>query len=340
MADYKKQHTVQRAYLQLWKKEDAFFIYDLQKNQTHPAEPKSIFRENYIYNWDKFEGNEKFIIEELMKDIEDNGLPKLLKLATGSISKDEKYLSARYIAIQSLRTPRILDQMHSLYVQIFKDSLIETLKDPKKKADLLQSVPSEDNEILEKLAENPGTNVNELFEKFNISIKNIREIWLQTILKLHEELTQLYFESPWYILEAGKKRMFVTSDNPVVTMTAVPTDNSPQHKDIACTEITFPLDPQRILLIRRYHGRKHNIICRINDIEGVDGVRELNWRTTAFADRYIASSSSELIKKCAKIAKEDWQHIHQDKPRVEAQSKRQLYIVKPLRRPIFREFLQ
>ena len=50
----KRQHTVQKAYLELWKKKGNFYIYDFHTKKTHRGDPKSILRKNNIYNWDDF----------------------------------------------------------------------------------------------------------------------------------------------------------------------------------------------------------------------------------------------------------------------------------------------
>jgi len=322
MAKRKRQHTVQKRYLEQWKLRGKFFVYDLKNQEIHPSEPKSIFRENHIYNWDDFGDEGKFFIDEIITDIENAAFPIIAKVTNSPINMEERYSLSLYIALQMLRTPKMKGQLHELTLALSKNMLIDQLKDPAKREELLKAMPKENQKIIKQLSTDPETKVDELFsKKLIIKIKNIREIWLQTSLELLKDLTNTNFHATWYLLQAGKKTSFITSDNPVVTISCINNSKNPTNKDIHFTEVTFPLSPKFMLLIKRKGGEQINRMYRKTFSESQESVRELNCRTAMFADRFIVSHSDKLLLKIAKLAYADWKEIRHDKKVFDLRSK-------------------
>ncbi len=324
MAYNKNQHTVQKAYLSQWEIDDDFFVYDLNKKKLYDKNsPKTIFREEYIYNWNDFEGRDRYLIDDIFTDIENQGFPVIQKILNNPINGDEKQLLSLYVALQTIRTPKMRDYMHELTLAISKNGLIEQLKDSKKKIALLNEMPKESHEFINNIASDPEKNVNDLFNnKFIFNIKNIREIWLQSSLTVLKDLAQSNFHAHWFLFQAGKRRSFITSDNPVTTISQINASCKATKENVNFTQVTFPLSPKFLLLIHKDHRKtSSHKVYKTKRMECSDSVREFNWRTATYADRYIVSHSDKLLLKISEITYPDWVNIRHNKERFEDSSK-------------------
>lgn len=288
----------------------------------HPSRPKSIFREDNIYNWNAFDNEERYIIDDLITDIENVGLPVIKKIQHSPINIEERYSLCRYIAVQLLRTPRMKEQFDKLQLALSENNLINNLKDPEKRKKLSENMSEEQQKLIRELAENPEEKVKEMNKKFILKIKNIREIWLRGSLELLEVMAGHYFEFPWYILKAGKERSFITSDNPVVTISSTKNKSLITKDDINFSETTFPLSPKLILLIRKENKNPSgNKTYKVKTPELPSSVRELNCRTAIFSDRYIVSSSENLLLRVAKITHGNWYNMRSNKDQYKKRSR-------------------
>lgn len=322
MAKNKRQHTVQKAYLDKWAREGVVHIFDMEKNQLHAGNPKSLFRENYIYNWNDFEGDERYMIDDLITAIESEGLPVIQKLIDGNMTLDDKMKLSNYITVQTIRTPRMKEMMNELLIEGTKKHLIEQLKDPKSLKKLLDHPKKEVRELLADLAKDPEKKVAELLdEKFHLKISNIREIWLRDSMLILEDLAKSNFNADWFLFKAGKKHAFITSDNPVVTISQVSKLQGATKKDLNFTEVTFPLTPKHMLIIRKNSARNEykNGLYISEVFENDESMREFNWRTASHADRFLVSHSDRLAEKVAKLSKEDWEDTRHTKERAKQQ---------------------
>jgi hypothetical protein len=298
----------------------------------HPSRPKSIFREDNIYSWNAFDDKEKYIIDDLITDIENAGLPVIKKIQHSAINIEEKYSLCRYIAVQLLRTPRMKEHFDELHLVLSNNNLIKNLKDPEKRKKLSENMSEEHQKLIKELAENPEEKVKEMNKKFILKIKNIREIWLQCSLELLEVLANHYFKFPWYILKASKERSFITSDNPVVTISSTKNKSLITKDDINFSETILPLSPKLILLIRKENNTPvDNKIYKVRIPELPSSVRELNCRTAIFSDRYIISNSKILLLRVSGMTHGDWHDVRSDKDQYEKISKGLIPVVDNLK---------
>ena len=313
MSSHKKQHTVPTGYLSQWSKEGQLSLYDLPKQVLHNrGVPKKILRANNIYSWDDFEGEDRLIIEKkVIGTIEDEALPLIREVQHHLISHKERGIISRFIALQALRIKKIKEDLEILHLAVGQECLIDCLKDPEKRKDLLV-VAGKDKQFVEDLAKNPEKFVPKVLGKLKMSVKNIREIWLQIMLSSLEDMTERYYYLDWRLLQAGRRRAFITSDNPVVVISSVSRAHKATKEHLRRTEITFPLSPNFLLFMRdnREKTRKTKpSFYKVEASESCDSVRELNYRTAMHADRYIIADSDRLLLRISKEILEDWRDI-------------------------------
>ncbi len=334
MAKNKRQHTVQRAYLHKWTIDGKVQVFDLEKDLLHEGDPASLFRENYIYNWPDFDDDRKYMIDDLITAIENEGLPVIEKLIDGSMTREDKMKLSNYITIQTLRTPRTKEMMHEIFVEGAKKHMIEQLKDPESVKEFAANSNKDVAKFLTDLAVDPERKVAELFdEKFQLKLNNIREIWLQTSMHLLQDLSQRNYNADWFLFKAGRNHSFITSDNPVVTMSSVRKLEGATSQDVNHTEVTFPLTPKHMLLIRKNSAQnKHTNSLGVSEIfEDGDSMREFNWRTASHADRYLISQSDRLVKKVAELSSADWREARYSQERAKHQVAGLIHVTKEVK---------
>lgn len=329
-----KQHTVSSSYLAQWVNRDGkFWLYNFKNDSCYANIPKTTFREKKIYNLNELP--DPYQIEtDINGVIENKAIPVIKKIQHSPITHDEKALLAEYIALQYLRTPQKRDMIEGLTIALEKERLDKFLSDPNKikKLEQEEGYDLEKHKKFMKLYNEVG--ISSLFEKFNLQLRNKRELWLKTFLELLHPTMREYLTFNWILLESHKKSSFITSDNPVIVNSFVKDVNLPTKRDITFKEILFPLSPKFLLLMYKEDMEKttHGDILKKGDLESRDSVKELNFRISMHCDNSIISRDQPLVISIAKISKADWQ-IRKSKLQESSdyQAKDQIYATRELK---------
>ncbi|HYF97816.1 MAG TPA: DUF4238 domain-containing protein [Coxiellaceae bacterium] len=157
----KKQHYVQRAYLDQWSDSSGnIFICDLNNGNIHSGPAKSAAWQKYYYNLkDPKHPELEFEIEEFLgRDIEGPAKALFEKLSSEDVfTTEEKNKLAWYIAFQKVRVPFFEKSSNKLAEKLDKENLLKILEDKSNydkfliknqdKYKLLGNVPTRENLI-------------------------------------------------------------------------------------------------------------------------------------------------------------------------------------------------
>jgi len=287
MSEPQKQHYVQRAYLNRWSdKSGNIFICDLSNGKIHSGPAKSAAWERYYYCLEDADHPEfKFEIEEFLgNDIESPASPLIDKLdAEKELSSAEKNHLALYIAFQKTRVPFFEKFSNELAEKFDKDKLLKVLKD---KA-LFERFMIDNAEKYKNLIKVPSREeMIRTIEEDRVQMKYPRAHSLKNMLKLSVPLSDLYAQWQWILLE-GQGAEFITSDNPVVTISLARKEGG------SFGETTFPLSPAHCLLIEQETKGKFAVTQ-----DDLNGVREINRRTLLHATRFLFGNNQQTLEEC------------------------------------------
>lgn len=272
MAKNKFQHFVPRSYQAAWEfAQKSLWLYDLEKQKVHSGNPATLCGEDHLYTFKEFKEEDRLMLDNYMGDIETGGAPVIQKIINREAISDDER------------------EKLSLFIAAQK------LRTPTQ----------------EKLDEQLSVKMLEKDLQKKIVIRNHKSMWLKQMVEFLIPATEKYLNADWYILRADRGESFITSDNPVVTISMVRDVPAPTQEDITKTEVTFPLSPHVLILMR--YSKRGNII-ESEKCENNDSIRELNMRTTMYAQRYIFSQSQELLLATVKRNYRQWEHIRKHDP--------------------------
>jgi hypothetical protein len=309
MANNKNQHFVSKGYLNFWTDEnETLFVYDLEKDLLHEKNtPKNICKWKYFYDLDDLKEN-KSVIDDLLRTIESDGIASIHKLIKKEkITKEDRENIAWFVSAQAVRTPTQMNSHEKLIIELAKENIDKITNDKdkiQKYIKTLEKKPIEGIDI-KKMKENPEEYFRDMHKQLesgeiHIEVENKRELWLVEMGRVMKNLASDYINGDWYVVTANKKRSFITSDNPVKTTSFL--TNGVSFDSIKDTEISFPLSPKTLLLIKR-QGKGE--LKRLSNMDQ-DMVRDFNLRTLINADRYIFASNKNLLISLAKKYSNDW----------------------------------
>ena len=152
----KHQHMIPRAYLQRFASneahldhEPALWVFNRSKGSVFRKSPKNVEIRSFYYTYIDSDGNRNDAVDELLQEIENRGLPVLLKLDRGadptSLSDEERASAAYFIASLQVRVPAFRDSAARADQNIAKIAL-----------QLLASHPKHFEEALRQAAEKSG----------------------------------------------------------------------------------------------------------------------------------------------------------------------------------------
>ncbi|MFA7685281.1 MAG: DUF4238 domain-containing protein [Candidatus Gracilibacteria bacterium] len=296
-----KQHFVPKSYLSAWCfDEKQVFICDLESKDIHHGEPKSILRKKNLYTNKDFGEEQKLLLEDLFGEIESDGMPALRKIVEKvKIDHIDRSKIAWFIAAQKARVPMQMEIAEEIAVKAATKRMLENIEEEDKFDDLVKYLEKKNTKNIEEVKKDPKKYFTDLAKKvregaFSVSVKNKKEYWQLIMFKMLKPLSVNYLESDWYVLRAGKGKAFITSDNPVVTISDAGGLENPLKKYVKDIEVTFPVSPKVMILIKIAGGKRG--LYELSTYEDLDSVKELNYRTTSFADRFTISNSEALLR--------------------------------------------
>lgn len=204
------------------------------------------------------------------------------KLAKGKfLSPLEKNQLSWYVAFQKVRVPFFEKSSNQLSEKLDREKILKVLNnktefdkfinDQKKKYKGQKKIPTR-KELIDTIKTN------------RISMKYPRAHSLRAMMFLAVPLSDLYTDSQWILLQA-KDSVYITSDNPAVTISMA------KNGKIPFSETTFTLAPQSCLMINQeQHGKTF-----ITE-EKASGVNEINRRTLLHATRFLFGNDETLLK--------------------------------------------
>lgn len=312
-----KQHFVSKSYLSAWCfDEKSIYICDLEKQKIHCGEPKSILYKKNLYTNKAFGEEQKLLLDDLFTEIETDGLPALRKIIKKEkISSEERSKMAWFMAAQKARVPLQMEIAEEIAVKATTQRMLEHIESDEKFDAVVKYLEKKNAKNIEEIKKDPKKYFENLAKKiregaFEVSIENKKEYWQIIMFKMLKPLSILYFEADWYVLRAGEGRAFVTSDNPVVTLSDTDNVENPLRENVKNIDVTFPLSPKVMILMKMYGGKRK--VYEMPSFEDAESVKELNYRTTAFADRFIISHSEVLLKANLERYYEAWKIIRKN----------------------------
>ncbi len=300
MSSGKKQHFVPNSYLRQWEfKENRLYIFDLVTQKLHVGDPANICTENHFYTLD-YLGEDRRLIDDYLSEIERDGLPRLKEMVRKEdLSQNGRDQAGWFMAAQKIRTPTQKREDEQISFELTKNIIREKIEDPIALRDIVKDLCEKfpDRDVMAEIGDDPKAYFLEQHRKIEsdeiaFQMQNHKEKWLSTIPKMMEKVALEYIAGSWFVLQAPRNRGFITSDNPVVTFSFLDNHSMPTKKNVIDVDVTFPLSPHALVLLRYDRGRR---IVHMEHSESGKSINELNMRTAMHAERYLFSHNKELL---------------------------------------------
>lgn len=280
----KRHHYVQKAHLNRWADDSGdIYICDLSNGKIYKGPAKSAAWEKYYYRVTQLES--EFEIEEFLGS-EIEGPTKIIveKLLNEELlSIEEREQLSLYIAFQKTRVPHFEILTNDVAVKQDREALLKNLKDDQIYKEMMNELKPKWQSIMTEIPSRDE--LIKTLEEDRIKIEYPREHSIKMMFLLAIPLADLFTESNWTLLNASESS-YIISDNPVVTMSM-----GGKTGNVIATETTFPLSPNSMLLIN-HDGERRTAVTD----ENINGVKELNRRTTLHATRYIFGSDPNILR--------------------------------------------
>lgn len=299
-----KQHTVTRAYLSDFTdasgREPYLWVYERGGDEPYRRAPHNVAAKSDYYSA-TVNGEREDVVEEVLSLIEGQALPVIRRLAGGGspagLSGDERsalafflgYLETRvtkfrgFIEKQTAELVRMAGRVAAEHPDYFARTMSEAMRAKGKE-------PPTDIEAVRQSV---------LSGNYDLVVNPV--VSLQVMVALAPDIAEIVHGFEWRVLDAPDGEVFVTSDAPLVR---VATERPPARWmgigwESPWMEATFPLSPTTCLLISQHHptGRESTTAER---------VREVNWRTAAYADREVYGSREIAMDQLNRPEDWDW----------------------------------
>jgi hypothetical protein len=186
--------------------------------------------------------------DEFLKNVESQAAPVIKRLITASkleLSENEITIIAVFVATLATRTPMSRERAVNVRLAMRKKLLKDLAEDPEEYhrviSELNLAKTKEEDEAIRKTLLN-------VEENFNFSLEgDVEDFSLQQSFKTGETLANILVQKYWVLIEAPSPQMFVTSDNPFVTLVPIPYIPGMDVNPINA-ECLLPISPQRALL--------------------------------------------------------------------------------------------
>jgi hypothetical protein len=185
-------------------------------------------------------------VDKMLWMTEHNTAPVINKLLCTPPEKISQYEFAHlawFVGFLASRTPFAREQMASIYIALHNRDIKRMLKDEDDFKELIRLNPDTDPAELEKAR--AAFLDNELELKFGRGGETEDWLMAQQII-MAQEITNIIQQRHLNIIETDNLRVFLTSDNPVITI-PVYRDKSPSAFGYMNAHILLPLSPQRAL---------------------------------------------------------------------------------------------
>jgi hypothetical protein len=244
-----KDHYVPRFYLRNFQiPGQPGLIYSYARNKKPiPITIRKVAQEEDYYDLKRDDPTvDKEGVDKLLWMTEDKAAPiinKFLSTPPSKLTGEERGHFCWFVGLLAIRTPFMREQVASTQIALRNRDFKKMLKDDAEFQKLLSQHPESDAEELKE--------ARQAFLNGDLELTFGRggetEDWLMAQqLRLSQELTKIIQQRYWNIIETDNWRVFLTSDNPVVTV-PVSRDESPSAFGYLNANILLPLSPKRAL---------------------------------------------------------------------------------------------
>lgn len=219
----------------------------IRKKKPLPITIKKVAQEEDYYDLKRDDPTvDKDGVDKLLWITEEKAAPiigKLLCSPPASLTGEESAHLTWFIGLLAYRTPFGREQIANMSMALYNRDLKARLQDEKEFQELVRL--------------NPDTDVNELERARKALLEGdlivsyerggeTEDYLMAHQLKMAQEIVQIIRQRHWNLIETDNSRMFLTSDNPVVTV-PVSRDESPSAFGYINANILLTLSPQRAL---------------------------------------------------------------------------------------------
>jgi len=240
----KIHHYIPQFLLRNFTTDGKVFVFDKKTRKSFRTNPRNIACEKG-FNECTVEGK-TFSLEEYFSRLETQWAPIIEKIVSKKdilfLTEGQRAVISQFIAVQSVRTPRIPAQMDD-----FREKATEIVKFHLGEARLSEVIPPKDND----------------FDKLT---------HLRLILDLSKELAQYVFNMDWILLEAFQTVPFVIGDSAITMSNEY--ENGPYGNigfAVKGINVSIPLSPDLGLLCicKSYLFEFEQMIKKINAIKAI-----------------------------------------------------------------------
>lgn len=284
MGDYKRQHSVTKAYLrnftdsatptnlvQMTKSDGSERIRNIDKCSVR----------TYYYSVKHGDGSWDHTAEKLFGVIEDESIPVLNDLlAAGnleSLTDDARWTLSRFIAATYRRSPLLIDHFHNSGMsyttdRVFMGNAFDKWLGEMDRTFAEADIQSAKAEFLDKLGQN------------DVELKALQ---LEKLFEKLDKGATIFFGMKWRLVKVKPPNCFVTSDVPAYTV-STRWGNKNQYVRVGDSdcEFRFPLSREYFLLARHRQWPEPKKASTAR-------TRELNAATIRAANRYVFATKSD-----------------------------------------------
>lgn len=282
MTTPRAQHYIPQFYLKgfsdplLSKRKPILWVYE-KANPIRRSTARNEAHERDFYVFEK-DGNLHYEVEQFLSELEGPTADLLGRIRDNSysFSEDDKGILSLFIAFMFSRVPAGRELINKLATQIMRKVSIERAKDPEAfEREFLETAKDTDTEITPEQVRQYI-----LSGEYNLEQKSA-SFTISQIPRMAMELAPILESKDWIILRSNQE-LFVTSDNPVISLQP----DGPQHAVMGMgfglpgVEIFFPLTAHACLkMVAR---------SRIStDYVKPAGVRQINRLVMTCAKRFL-----------------------------------------------------
>ena len=266
--------------------EDSFWVYYKDKKEPIKQTPINTGVEKNLYNIKMSDGSIDDTFErKFLSDIEGRVSPIICRLINSetSIQKHEIPELALFLSLLAARVPRSIGmakeicELNNLYI------LKKFTQNPREIQKFIDSEKITNNSYKESTIQDIQNKLKDFENRIHIKVNKKYATLLSISLFL--ELYYIFSKMNWCLCNSTKNIFFISSDCPVVSF--VPSENGTAL--LGCgyglqnVEISFPLSPQKCLLLDNIRKQKHRTVSDIF-------VKEINKRTAWTAEKFIISN--------------------------------------------------
>ena len=287
MAENQRQHYVPQFYLKHFCNEDGkLWVYPKSKaGEPFSASPSNVAHERFYYS-PEIEGVRLLDIERKFAECEGKAQAVHQKLLQGKLplSDEDRTAYADFLSLSHVRTPtmrRIFAEMEGARLQalIYAHNVFpQAWETYKEEFESLHGTPptKEEEEIIKKIVENPSKHLQ----------LDIHRDYTLGALQAAEPLFQAAKRMRWTVLTNTSDEEFVTSDNPLcwaVAPGSIHPFYGPGPLANKTVKISFPLSPERLLLLTWEMGMPLSWECPRQEVKVYNRLRAYNTEEMLFS---------------------------------------------------------